>query len=230
MRWRTRAEARAASAAAVAARRGLRRSSPATRRRWSGYPAAGTSSASARSPPANSTSAPLARSASATASAGTTWPAVPPAAISTRGALIGTAAAVDRPQRRAHALARVRRIRRDREQETHRAEQHHQVRVAVRHERERHAGERRHAHDREEVERRLAEHECGQAGGEQLRVAVARELRYAEAGVGDHPVERGEGADAEDAELLADDREDHVGVRLRQVEGLLHRLAEALAE
>ena len=41
--------------------------------------------ASARSPPAKTTSAPSARSASAIASAGTTWPAVPPAAITILG-------------------------------------------------------------------------------------------------------------------------------------------------
>ena len=48
------------------------------------YPAAGTSRASIRSAvPANATDAPLAVSSAATASDGTTWPAVPPAAIST---------------------------------------------------------------------------------------------------------------------------------------------------
>src|SRR4029079_19515160 len=58
---------------------------PLPRKGWTGYPASGTSCDSILSPPANSTVAPLARSAPATASAGTTCPAVPPAAISTRG-------------------------------------------------------------------------------------------------------------------------------------------------
>ena len=65
-------------------------------------PAAGTSSASARWPPANETCAPSARSASATAMAGTTCPAVPPAAITIRGAL--TVAPLPRRPHRAQRI------------------------------------------------------------------------------------------------------------------------------
>ena len=72
-------------AAARAAFAGLVREMPSTRILSSAWPAAGTSSTSARSPPTNRTSAPSARSASATAIAGTTCPAVPPAAITTFG-------------------------------------------------------------------------------------------------------------------------------------------------
>ena len=67
-------------------------------------------------------------------------------------------------------------------------------------------------------------------GGEQLLVARRRGLRGAQARVADHPVEQQQAADPGDAELLADDGEDEVRVRLGQVEDLLHRLAEADAE
>src|SRR3954464_10415809 len=94
---------------------------PSTFRRSISYPAAGTSSASARSPPTKLTSAPSARSASATAIAGTTWPAVPPAAITILGGLAPgacvTSAGGDGLQvRRRAALGDV-------EQQPHRAQQ-----------------------------------------------------------------------------------------------------------
>src|SRR6478672_5652957 len=61
---------------------------PPTETKSISYPAAGTSSASIRSRvPRKETSAPLARSSAATAIAGTTCPAVPPAATTTLGAL-----------------------------------------------------------------------------------------------------------------------------------------------
>ena len=69
---RARTTAPAASAHARAAFNGFVRLSPATRIVRSSKPAAGTSSASARSPPTQTTSAPAAFSRSATASAGTT--------------------------------------------------------------------------------------------------------------------------------------------------------------
>ena len=64
--------AAASITAARAAFAGRLRYRGATRIVCSSYPAAGTSSSSARSPPMKETSAPSARSASATASAGTT--------------------------------------------------------------------------------------------------------------------------------------------------------------
>ena len=60
--------------------------------------------------------------------------------------------------------------------------------------------------------------------------AVAGELRGSQAGVGDQPVEADDAEDPERAELLADDRQDHVRVGLGQVEDLLHRLPQADAE
>ena len=58
----------------------------------------------------------------------------------------------------------------------------------------------------------------------------ARALRHAQPGVRDQPVEEQQPDDARDPELLADHREDEVRVRLGQVEDLLDRFAEALAE
>ena len=89
--------ARAALRTARAALRGFEREMPSTTIGSSGYPAAGTSSASARSPPTKETSAPSARSASATAIAGTTCPAVPPAAITILGGVAPLAVVTSRP-------------------------------------------------------------------------------------------------------------------------------------
>src|SRR3954462_11507721 len=87
---------------------GLRRDSPWTARESSGYPAAGTSSASARSPPTKETSAPSARSASATAIAGITCPAVPPAAITIRDPITARLrVGAERPELRRPALGHV---------------------------------------------------------------------------------------------------------------------------
>src|SRR4051794_10888967 len=203
----------------------LRRDMPSTAMESSGYPAAGTSSASPRSPPTKETVAPSARSASATAMAGTPRRAVPPAAITTCGALILAPGArrADGAEVRRSAAGHV-------EQEAHRAEQDDERGGAGRDERQRHAGERREAENGVDVEQRLTQDQRRQARGEKLRVRADRGLRGPESRIGDHAVEREEAADARQAELLADDRQDEVGVRLRQVEDLLHRLARTQAE
>src|SRR5918994_1558876 len=93
------------------------------------------STARARSPRTKETTAPSARSASATAMAGTTCPAVPPAAITMRRApmpLLPCAGILDGAQLRRAAA-------RDVEQQAHAAEQDDQRRRARRDERERHA-------------------------------------------------------------------------------------------
>ena len=113
------------------------------------------------------------------------------------------------------------------EEQPHRPHQHHQVARAVRDERQRHAGERHQPEHGEEVQCCLAQDQRRDAGGEQLRVAVAGELRHPQSGVADHAVQAQQPEDAEQPELLADDSQDHVGVRLGQVEDLLHRLAQA---
>src|SRR5581483_4648036 len=120
--------------------------------------------------PRSETSAPLARSASATASAGTTCPAVPPAAITTLGTArclpsfggaraASSSAAVDDPQSRSAATGpgrgRGRAALGDVQQQARGGEHHEEARVAVRDERQRDAGERREPHDGEEVDDRL---------------------------------------------------------------------------
>src|SRR3954451_8554114 len=80
--------AAAASASARTSFQPGRRGNPATRKESNAKPASGTSRASTRSgDPANVTSTPRARSASATASDGATCPTVPPAAIRHRSCL-----------------------------------------------------------------------------------------------------------------------------------------------
>ena len=76
------------------------------------------------------------------------------------------------------------------------------------------------------LRQRLAQDQRGEAGGQQLGVGARARLGDAQPGVGDHPVEEQQAEDAGHAELLADDGEDEVGVRLGQVEDLLDRLAE----
>src|SRR5919198_88773 len=134
---RRRARIRSQAAGAASARNVARacaipgcRGTPLTRKVSSSYPASGTSRASARSgEPANVTRAPRARSASATASAGSTWPAVPPAAIR-------------------HAGASCSRIARDVKEDPDRGEPDDEARPAVRDEGQRDPGQRREAHDR----------------------------------------------------------------------------------
>src|SRR6185503_18610156 len=188
---------------------------PSTLRRSISYPAAGTSSASARSPPAKWTSAPSARSASATAIAGTTWPAVPPAAITILGAVT---AALHSAQVRRSAAGDV-------EQQPHRAQQHDQRRRAGRDERQRHAGERRETENGVDVEQRLAQDQAGEAAGEELRVGALGVAGGPQSRVPDHAVEAQQGADSRQAELLPDDGEDEVGVRFGEIEDLLVGLA-----
>src|SRR6478735_12337859 len=139
-----------ALAAARAALSGLLRLSPSTAIARRSYPASGTIVRSARSPPTKTTRAPSARSASATASAGTTCPAVPPAAMTIVGAMaagsfhdaqMGTAPGGDV------------------EQQPHAGQQHGQVRRSVGDEGQRHAGQRRQPQDGEDVQARLAEDE-----------------------------------------------------------------------
>src|SRR5688572_19992242 len=149
------AVARAASAADEAAANGFVRLRPRTAIGRSSKPASGTSSASARSPPTKTTWLPSDRSSSATASAGTTCPAVPPAAITTLRSIAA---------RSWHGPDDAVASRGDVEQQAHRGEQGQQRRRARRDERQRHAGQGREAEHGEDVERRLAEDERGQAG------------------------------------------------------------------
>src|SRR4051794_30222366 len=214
-----------ARATARAAFSGFERLIPSTLRESSSYPAWGTSSASARSPPTKLTSAPSARSASATAIAGTTWPAVPPAAITIRG---GSLTRVLRPLGNRAEMRGA--AGRDVQQQPHAGEQHDQRRGAGRDERQRHAGEWREAEHGIDVEQGLAQDQRGHAGGEQLGVGALGLAGGPQAGVPDHAVQAQHGQDADQAELLADDGENEVGVGLGKVGGLLDGSAEAMAE
>jgi len=115
---------------------------------------------------------------------------------------------------------------RDVKEDADRGEGDDEARPTVAHERQRDAGQRREPHDGGEVDRRLAEDEGRETGRESLPERVAAAQRDVEPRV----AEEGEGADdgrcAEEAELLADDGEDHVGRGLREVVDLLDALAE----
>src|SRR3954452_9825225 len=212
---RARTTAPTAFPTARAALSGFEREMPSTAMGSKGMPSAGTSSRSARSPPIQTTSAPSAPSAPAPASAGTTWPAVPPAAITTF--------TLDHPQ-----LHRV--PRGDVEQHPDRGQQDEGVRLPVGDERQGHAGERREPEDHEDVERRLAQDEGGQTGGEELGIGSGGLPGGPQPGPEDHPVERDDAAQPGHAEFLPDDGEDEVRMRLGQVEDLLDRLPEPDAE
>src|SRR3954465_6919368 len=203
---------------------------PSTAIGSNGMPSAGTSSRSARSPPIQTTSAPSARSAPATASAGTTGPAVPPprgaprpASPGTTGPAVPPAAittfTLDHPE--LHGVPGG-----DVEEHPDRGQQDEGVRLPVGDERQGHAGERREPEDHEHVERRLAQDEGGQTGGEELGIGPGGLPGGPQPGPEDHPVEGDDAAQPGHAELLPDDGEDEVRVRLGQVEDLLHRLPE----
>src|SRR5918996_133061 len=206
--------ARGARAARTSARSRAspgRRGKPETEKVSSSKPASGTSRDSTRSgDPANVTVAPRSRSASATARAGRTCPAVPPAAIRHTGpddlSIDGDVKEYPDP-----------------------GEQHDEARPAVGDERQRDPGERSDAEDGRQVDRRLAADERREPGGEELAERILAAERDAKSREG----ECGERADdehrADETELLADHREDHVGVRLGEVEHLGDALPEALA-
>src|SRR5581483_7204150 len=177
------------------------------------YPCSGTSRASTRSgDPANVTAAPRARSASATASDGARCPTVPPAAIRHRSSLCSGMATSD--------------VKEDPDGQGG----YDEARPAVRHERERDAGERREPEHCGEVDRRLPAYERGDARGEALSEGVLARDGQSETCIGERAVAGDEDGGADEPELLRDHREDHVGVRLRQVVDLLDPLTEAAAE
>jgi len=118
----------------------------------------------------------------------------------------------------------------DIEQQAHGAEQHDQRRRAGGDERERDAGERREAEDGVDVERGLAKDQGSQAAGEELGVDALGVAGGPQPGVPDDAVQRQQRQDARQAELLADHGEDEVGVGLGNVEDLLDRRAQPVAE
>ena len=96
----------------------------------------------------------------------------------------------------------------------------HERRAADRQERQRDARHGQQPDDRADVDHGLPDDPRGDAGGEQHAEAIGRALRDPEA---DEP-EAGEQPEheqaADEAELLADDREDEVGVRVREEQPL----------
>jgi hypothetical protein len=161
---------------------------------------------------ANATLTPRDLSASATASAGRTCPAVPPAAIRHLGDCCDTT--VDG----------------DVKEDPDGSEADHEARAPVGDERKRHACERREPHDRAHVHSRLAANQRSQPRGEPLPEGIAAAEGDVEARVGKERERTDHREDADQAELLADDGEDHVRRCLGQVVDLLHALAEADAE
>src|SRR5687767_12664097 len=129
--------AAAACAAALTSPIPSRRGKPLTSNGSNGYPASATSRASTRrGDPANVTATPRARSASAIASAGSTWPAVPPAAIRHRSERSSSTGS-------------------DVKEDPDTGEQHHEARTPGGDERERNPGQRGQPVDRGEAGRRL---------------------------------------------------------------------------
>src|SRR4051794_2836375 len=211
MRAHARGARPASSAARTSAGDGLR-GSPVTRKVSSAYPASGTSCASTRSgDPANVTWTLRLRSSSATASAGSTCPAVPPAAIR-------------------HLSCRSTATPRDVKEDAHRHELHHEARAAVRNERKRDSGQRSHPEHGREVDRGLAGDESGNPGGEPLAERIDALERDLQSGPGEERVREDERAGADEPQLLADHGEDHVRVSLGQEVELPDALPEPVAE
>src|SRR6059058_4489469 len=164
-----RAHATGAAAASPSARASLApglRGNPAIRYASNAYPRSGTSVASTRSgDPANVTSTPRARSASATASDGATCPTVPPAAISARSCRSSSTTT------------------RDVKEHAHGEEGDNERRPPVRDERERDPGERGEPEHGREVDRRLAGDERRDPCGEPLSERILALQREPQAGV-----------------------------------------------
>src|SRR3954453_3672606 len=170
------------------------------------------SSASTRSgDPANVTWTPRRLNSSATASAGSTCPAVPPAAIRHLSCLSSATC-------------------RDVKEDPDRNELHYEAGAAVGDERQRNSRQRSKPEDGGEVDRGLAADERREPRSKALAERVAALQRGLEARPREEDVREDQRRGSEQAELLADDGEDHVGVRLRQEMDLLHALPQPVAD
>ncbi len=105
-----------------------------------------------------------------------------------------------------------------------------EARAAVRDERKCDSGERRDPHHGCEVDQRLPADEGRDPRGKPLAERVLAGERHPEASVGKARLGRDQRRRPDEAELLSDDREDHVRVRLGQIEILPDPLAEPRAE
>jgi hypothetical protein len=121
-------------------------------------------------------------------------------------------------------------IARDVKEDAHGGKRDHQARAARGHEGKRNPGQRDKPEHGSEVDQRLAAHERRQAGREQLSEGIVASRSDAEARVR----EQREGTDdrqrAHESQFLADDGEDHVRVRLREVEHLRDALGKTPPE
>src|SRR5581483_1362193 len=109
-------------------------------------------------------------------------------------------------------------------------EHHHEARAAVRDERKRDSGQGSDAENRREVDRRLPADQGRDPRGEPLRERVAAGEREPDACVRERAVREEEQRHADQPELLADHRADHVRRRLGEVVERLDPLAEPAAE
>src|SRR5262249_12207453 len=162
--------------------------------------------------PANVTWTPLRASASATASDGSTWPAVPPAAMRHRSSRCSCIRAGD--------------VKEDADGQ----QRDNERRTAVGDEREWDPGQRREAENGREVDDRLAADERDEPRPETLAERVLARQSDPQPSVGEDGDRRDHPGHADETELLADDGEDHVRVRLGQVVDLSDPLTEADAE
>src|SRR5215210_4966923 len=187
--------------------------SAATRKPSNSNPASATRRASTRSgDPANVTVAPRSRSASPTAIAGSTCPAVPPAAIRHTGP--GCSAMVAS----------------DVKEDSDAGESDDEARPSVGDEGEGDPCQRRDAHDGCDVDQRLPGDEGRDTGGEPFSEWVLAGQRDSEARVGEARVGSDQSRGSHQAELLADDGEDHVRVRFGKIGVLPDALPQPRAE
>ena len=115
----------------------------------------------------------------------------------------------------------------DVKEDADRGERDHEARAAVGDERQRDSGQRREPEHGGEVDRRLAADEHRHARGEPLAERVAARERDPEPGPGEGRVGGDHAVVADRPSSSPIDREDHVRVRLGEVEDLLDALAEA---
>src|SRR5205085_4056412 len=157
-----------------------RRGRPATSKVSSSKPASGTSRASTRSgDPANVTRTPCVSSSSATASDGSTWPAVPPAAIRHRSSLFRCTATGD--------------VKEDPDGQEH----HDQRGAAVGDERQGNPGQRGKAQDGRQVDHRLPGDERHEPGRETFSERVLTGERNPQSRVREEGKRSDDGGDAE---------------------------------
>src|SRR3954449_6082149 len=161
--------------------------------------------------PANVTWTPRLRNSSATASAGSTCPAVPPAAIRHLSCLSSATP-------------------RDVKEDADRNELDHDAGPSLRDERQRNSRQRSEAEHGGEVDRRLAAHERRQPRSQTLAERIAAFECGLEPCPREEDVREDQRRGPEQPELLADDGEDHVGVRLGQEMDLLHALPQPVAD